>query len=105
MRSTQRCEVQGGKKKRKKKAASKSAAKKVLKKLSYMDQRELDQMEEKILAAEEQHAELEAELQHPDIAGNAKKLALCCQKSEKAQQKISSLYSRWEELEALQNGD
>jgi ATP-binding cassette subfamily F protein uup len=95
----------GGKKQRKKKAASKSAAKKSVKKLSYMDQRELDQMEEKILAAEEQHAELEAELQRPDIAGNAKKLALCCQESEKAQQKVTSLYSRWEELEALRNGD
>ena len=70
-----------------------------------MDQREYDQMEEKILAAEERHEELEAELHRPDIAGNAGKLALCCQELEKAQQEVTSLYSRWEKLEALRNGD
>ena len=92
-------------KRRKKKASAKAAAKKSVKKLSYMDQREYDQMEEKILAAEERHEELEAELHRPDIAGNAGKLALCCQELEKAQQEVTSLYSRWEKLEALRNGD
>ena len=62
-------------------------------------------MEEKILAAEGRHEELETELHHPDLAGSAVKLALCCQKLEKAQQEVTSLYSRWEELEALRNGD
>jgi ATP-binding cassette subfamily F protein uup len=93
------------KKQSKKKAPAKSASKKSTKKLSYMDQREYDQMEEKILETETRQEELETEIQQPDIAGDAEKLALSCQELEKVQQEVSRLYARWEELEEIQNGE
>ncbi|MCI5146865.1 MAG: ATP-binding cassette domain-containing protein, partial [Candidatus Electrothrix sp. AR3] len=80
------------------------AAKKKSKKLSYMDQREYDQMEEKILTAENRQEELEAEMQKPETVANADKLAACWQELENVQQEITQLYSRWEELEELKNG-
>ena len=92
------------KKQRKKKTSGKPAVKKTAKKLSYMDQREYDQMEEKILKVEERQEELEAAIQQPDIAGDAEKLAHCCQELEKVQEEVSILYARWEELEEMQNG-
>ncbi len=99
-----RAKAEEEKKQSKKKAVTKPTVKKSGEKLSYMDQREYDQMEEKILKAEERQEELEAAIQQPDIAGNAEKLAFCCQELEKVQEEVSSLYSRWEELEKIQNG-
>ncbi|MCI5142960.1 MAG: hypothetical protein D3909_14770 [Candidatus Electrothrix sp. ATG1] len=91
-------------KKRAQEGQAKPAAKKV-KKLSYMDQREYDQMEEKILEAEERQEELETAIQTPETGADPAKLAECCEELEIVQQEISSLYSRWEELEDLRNGD
>ncbi|CAK8713981.1 ABC-F family ATP-binding cassette domain-containing protein [Candidatus Electrothrix laxa] len=93
------------KKQRKKKSSSTPPAKKTVKKLSYMDQREYDQMEKKILEAETRQEELEIEIQTPEIAIDPAKLAECCKDLEIVQKNITDLYSRWEELEALQNGD
>ncbi|RWX48697.1 ABC transporter C-terminal domain-containing protein, partial [Candidatus Electrothrix marina] len=93
------------KKQRKKKNATKAAAQKTVKKLSYMDQREYDQMEKKILEAESRQEELETEIQTPETAADPAKLAECCEELELVQQEIVDLYSRWEKLEALRNGD
>ncbi|MDU9048211.1 MAG: ABC-F family ATP-binding cassette domain-containing protein [Candidatus Electrothrix sp. Rat3] len=93
------------KKQQKKKSSSKPPAKKTVKKLSYMDQREYDQMEEKILEAESRQEELETEIQTPETAADPAKLAECCEELEIVQKEIVNLYSRWEELEILRNGD
>ncbi|WPD21698.1 MAG: ABC-F family ATP-binding cassette domain-containing protein [Candidatus Electrothrix scaldis] len=93
------------KKQSKKKASGKPAPKKSAKKLSYMDQREYDQMEEKILEAETRQEELESAIQEPEIAADPAKLAECCEELEIVQKKVADLYARWEELEAMQNGD
>uniref|UniRef100_UPI004056971B ABC transporter C-terminal domain-containing protein n=1 Tax=Candidatus Electrothrix sp. TaxID=2170559 RepID=UPI004056971B len=91
--------------KEKKKVSAKPAPKKSAKKLSYMDQREYDQMEEKILEAEMRQEELETAIQEPEIATDPAKLAECCEELEIVQQEVAGLYARWEELEAMQNGE
>jgi len=73
-------------------------------KLSYLDQREYDQMEEKISAAEQRQQELETLMQAPETAADPEQLQICWQKLENVQQKIIRLYSRWEELENIQDG-
>ncbi|MEA2115512.1 MAG: ABC-F family ATP-binding cassette domain-containing protein [Thermodesulfobacteriota bacterium] len=73
-------------------------------KLSYMDQREYDQMEEKILVAENRQEELEALMQDPETAADSDKLHTCWQELDTVQQKISRLYNRWEELENIKDG-
>ncbi len=70
-----------------------------------MDQREYDQMEEKILEAEMRQEELETAIQEPEIATDPAKLAECCEELEIVQQEVAGLYARWEELEAMQNGE
>ena len=72
--------------------------------LSYMDQREYDQMEEKISAAENRQQELEELMQTQQTAGNPEKLQQCWQELESLQQEITRLYSRWEELETIRDG-
>ncbi|MCI5148686.1 MAG: hypothetical protein D3916_04730 [Candidatus Electrothrix sp. MAN1_4] len=84
---------------------AKPGPKKSAKKLSYMDQREYDQMEEKILDAETRQEALEADIQTPELAADPAKLAECCEELEIVQQEVTGLYSRWEELEELRNGE
>jgi ATP-binding cassette subfamily F protein uup len=79
--------------------------KKTAKKLSYKDQREHDQMEERILAAETRQKEVEARMHEPKIVADPAKLAECWQEMEAAQKEVARLYARWEELEQLQNGE
>jgi ATP-binding cassette subfamily F protein uup len=93
------------KKQSKKKASGKPAPKKSAKKLSYMDQREYDQMEEKILEAETRQEELESAIQEPEIAADPARLAECCEALEIVQKEVADLYARWEELEAIRNGE
>lgn len=85
-------------------AASRPEKMKKTGKLSYMDQREYDQMEEKILVAESRQEELEELIQDPETAADADKLHACWQELETVQQKIARLYSRWEELENIKDG-
>lgn len=72
--------------------------------LSYLDQREYDQMEETILAAENRQQELEALMQNPETAADADKLHTCWQELNTVQQEINQLYNRWEELENIKDG-
>ena len=72
--------------------------------LSYLDQREYDQMEETILAAENRQQELEALMQDPEAAADADKLHTCWQELNTVQQEINRLYNRWEELENKKDG-
>ena len=73
-------------------------------KLSYMDQRDYDQIEEKIAVAEQQQVKLETLMQQPDTAASPDKLKECWQQLETIQQEISRLYERWEELENIKDG-
>jgi ATP-binding cassette subfamily F protein uup len=73
--------------------------------LSYMDQREYDKMEEKILTAESRQEELEKIMQDPETVADAAKLHNCWQELETLQEKISGLYNRWEELENMRDGN
>ncbi|MBW2658340.1 MAG: ABC-F family ATP-binding cassette domain-containing protein [Deltaproteobacteria bacterium] len=69
--------------------------------LSYMDQREYDQMEEKITALERCIEELELKMEQPEIVSDSVKLAECWQELETARSDAESLYARWDELEQL----
>jgi ATP-binding cassette subfamily F protein uup len=90
-----------------KKAAPSAAPekKKTGKKLSYLDQREYDLMEEIILAAENRQEKLEARLHEPELVADPAKLAECWEELEAAQKETARLYHRWEELEHKKNGE
>jgi ATP-binding cassette subfamily F protein uup len=70
------------------------------KKLSYMEQREWDSMEVKILEAEEALEAAQANAQDPAISSSAVKLQEACLTADKAQANVDKLYARWAELEA-----
>lgn len=67
--------------------------------LSYMDQREYDQMEERIMAAEENRDRLEILINEPDVAADPGKLQQCWAELEEARTLVDQLYKRWDELE------
>ncbi|MBU1567690.1 MAG: ATP-binding cassette domain-containing protein, partial [Proteobacteria bacterium] len=67
--------------------------------LSYLDQREYDQIEEKISAGESRVAELEEMMLRPDVVSAAETLAACWSDLETARQEVERLYHRWDELE------
>lgn len=68
--------------------------------LSYMEQREWDQMEANILAAEERLAAAQTAADDPGIASSPGKAAAAYRDLEEAQADVDRLYSRWSELEA-----
>ena len=76
------------------------AAAKPPKKLSYNDQRELDQMEPSIHAAEAEATRLEAQMADPAVMADRRKLDEVCRRFGEAQARIAALYARWTELEA-----
>jgi ATP-binding cassette subfamily F protein uup len=85
-------------------AARQKAATTVAKprKLTLAERKELDGMEDIILAAEEKVAELEALINDPDFHANRfAELPETLGKLEAAKAEAARLYSRWEELEAL----
>src|SRR5579864_8757111 len=68
------------------------------KKLAYLEQREWDGMEEKILEAEQDLAERKGELQA--AASDAKRVAEAYERVQEAQRRVEDLYARWAELES-----
>jgi ATP-binding cassette subfamily F protein uup len=74
------------------------------KKLSYLDQREWDQMESRILDAETRLQGLEESLQSPEVVADGRLLAERYQEVESARAEVEKLYARWAELEARQGG-
>ena len=86
------------------KSAKKAVQAKKPGRLSYLDQREYDGMEEAILQAEQEQERLEALMQTPEITSDPQKLQQCWQELETVQQEIARLYNRWEELEEIKNG-
>lgn len=67
--------------------------------LSYLDQREYDQIEEKIAIGENRVAELEAMMLRADVVSAAETLAACWRDLETARLEVERLYVRWDELE------
>jgi ATP-binding cassette subfamily F protein uup len=67
--------------------------------LSYLDQREYDQMEERISAAESLQEALQRSMELPETIADPARLAECWQELEEVGQKIEALYTRWDELE------
>ena len=68
------------------------------KKLSYIEQREWNDMEAKILEAEEELAVWHREVQ--DAAADAQRLPEAYQQLQDAQRRVDELYARWAELES-----
>ncbi len=73
-------------------------------KLSYMDQREYDQIEERIMEAETRVEELQQRMALPEVVTNPEEAAQCWQELDRTQSEVELLYSRWDELEELKNG-
>lgn len=69
-------------------------------KLSYMDQREYDQIEETIQEAEVLVEELQQQMESPEVVSNPVAAAQCWEELEEAQKEVERLYTRWDELEA-----
>lgn len=74
-------------------------------KLSYLDQREYDQMEEKIMEAEESKDSLQASLDDPETAQNPQQLESIWADLEQATRRVERMYERWDELEELKLSD
>ena len=92
-----------GQRAKKSKEVSKQIEKKKTK-LSYMEQRELDGMEDAILVAEEALSQISEEIGLPENAANSKKLVELSTKLDSAREHVDRLYKRWEELEELRRG-
>ncbi len=72
------------------------------KKLSYLEAREWEQMEARILAAEGELEQLRAEMQSAEVVSDGLRLHECYQKVQAAEARVAELYARWAELEAKQ---
>lgn len=72
--------------------------------LSYMDQREYDQIEETIAAEEERVELLQKKMEQPAIVSDPDGLAQCWQELVATQAKVEQLYHRWDELEGKKSG-
>ncbi|MEK6201071.1 MAG: ATP-binding cassette domain-containing protein, partial [Desulfobulbaceae bacterium] len=72
--------------------------------LSYMDQREYDQIEEKIGNEESRVEGLQARMELPEVVSAPQELARCWKELEEAQAEVERLYNRWDELEEKKGG-
>jgi ATP-binding cassette subfamily F protein uup len=73
-------------------------------KLSYKLQLEYDGMEEAILAAESLVERLEAEAADPALASDHKRAGTIYTELKDAHQRVTDLYARWAELDAMRKG-
>jgi ATP-binding cassette subfamily F protein uup len=73
-----------------------------LRRLTYMEQREWEQMEGRLTAAEQQVADLHQRMEDPQVLADHVRLAEACREMESAQQQVHALWARWEELQAKQ---
>ncbi|MEZ5353587.1 MAG: ABC-F family ATP-binding cassette domain-containing protein [Bryobacteraceae bacterium] len=84
-------------------AAGKAEPAPAKKKLSYMEAREWEQIEARILEAEELLEAKRAEMQAPDVVSDGPRLQAVYAEMEQAQADVDGLYARWAELEAKQS--
>jgi ATP-binding cassette subfamily F protein uup len=69
------------------------------KKLSYLEAREYDTIEERVASAEQMLQAKRAQLEDPEIASDGPRLVTAHAELEEAQDKVDALYARWAELE------
>jgi ATP-binding cassette subfamily F protein uup len=81
-------------------AAAAAASSPAVKRLSYMEQRELEQMEQTIMSAEEELHAGQNLLEDPAVLADRNRLRDVCTRIDVAQKKVHELYARWEALEA-----
>jgi ABC transport system ATP-binding/permease protein len=74
-------------------------------KLSYMDQREYDQIEEKIMKGEEEQERLQTLMDAPETAADPQLLESVWGDLEQAKKDVEKLYERWDELEEKKESD
>jgi ABC transport system ATP-binding/permease protein len=73
------------------------------KKLSYKNQREFDQIEEKIMVAEETAENAHNALGDPKVIADHTKMTQACKVLDEAQAEVARLYARWDELESMRS--
>jgi len=69
--------------------------------LSYLDQREYDQIEGKISDLESRVEKLQQKMELPEIVSDSIELSECWKELEAARDKVEKLYTRWDELEGM----
>lgn len=74
-------------------------------KLSYMDQREYEEMEEKIMVAEEEKESLQNLMDDSEMADNPQKLESIWAQLEELKERVEQMYERWDELEEKKLSD
>jgi ATP-binding cassette subfamily F protein uup len=74
----------------------------VKRKLSYHEAREWEQMETRILQAEQQVEAIRAEMHSPEVVSDGPRLQACYARLQPAEESVHALYARWAELEAKQ---
>lgn len=84
--------------------SSEAAPEKYKGRLSYMDQREYDQIEDTIATEEQRVEELQKKMESPEVVSDPDALAECWQELEATQEKVEQLFSRWDELEEKKSG-
>jgi ATP-binding cassette subfamily F protein uup len=70
------------------------------KKLSYLEAREWEAMEARILEAEAEAVAIREEMQSPQAVSDGPRLAACYERLQEAEARVEALYARWAELEA-----
>jgi ATP-binding cassette subfamily F protein uup len=70
------------------------------KKMSWMEQRELEQIEAKVLAAETELEACQQRLGDPGVMSDRHRMTEASQKAADAQKTVDKLYKRWQDLEA-----
>ena len=80
-------------------AAQTETAAPARKKLSYLEAREYDSIEQRIAEAEELLRTKRAQLEDPAIASDGPRLLSAHSEMETAQKQVDALYARWEELD------
>jgi ABC transport system ATP-binding/permease protein len=74
------------------------------KKLSYLEVRELESIEDRIAEADKNLAARRAALEDPSVTGDPPRLKAACIEMDEAQNALDRLYARWSELEKKKSG-
>jgi ATP-binding cassette subfamily F protein uup len=69
------------------------------KKLSYLEAREYDSIEQRVVDAEQLLQAKRVQLEDPQIVSDGPRLVAAHAEMEEAQEKVDALYARWAELE------
>jgi ATP-binding cassette subfamily F protein uup len=85
-------------------AAGEAQSPNAKKKLSYLEVRELETIEERIAAADKNLEARRAALEDPAVTGDPPRLKTACIEMDQAQSTLDRLYERWAELEKKKGG-